>query len=44
MARSEKHSEKLALRLTPKAKCAGQLAALAFHQSVSEFVLESALT
>jgi uncharacterized protein (DUF1778 family) len=36
-------SEKLDLRLTPKAKRALQAAAAAAHRSVSEFVLESAL-
>src|SRR5258706_4274865 len=37
-------SEKLDLRLTPNAKRALQAAAAASHRSVSEFVLESALS
>ena len=37
-------SEKLDLRLTPNAKRALQAAAAVAHRSVSEFVLESALT
>ncbi|HTZ74299.1 MAG TPA: DUF1778 domain-containing protein [Candidatus Aquilonibacter sp.] len=37
-------SEKLDLRLTPKAKLTLQTAAAASNRSVSEFVLESALT
>jgi uncharacterized protein (DUF1778 family) len=36
-------SEKLDLRLTASAKRALQIAAIAAHRSVSEFVLESAL-
>ncbi|MEJ7605309.1 MAG: DUF1778 domain-containing protein [Bryobacteraceae bacterium] len=43
MATSETRNEKLDLRLTPTAKRALQIAALAAHRSVSEFVLESAL-
>jgi uncharacterized protein (DUF1778 family) len=39
----ETRNEKLDLRLTPSAKRALQVAALAAHRSVSEFVLESAL-
>jgi uncharacterized protein (DUF1778 family) len=39
----ETRNEKLDLRLTPSAKRTLQTAALAAHQSVSEFVLESAL-
>lgn len=39
----ETRNEKLDLRLTPSAKRALQIAALAAHRSVSEFVLESAL-
>src|SRR5258707_14097383 len=37
-------SEKLDLRLTPNAKRALQAAAAASHRSVSDFVLESALS
>jgi uncharacterized protein (DUF1778 family) len=37
-------SEKLDLRLTPDNKSLLQTAALALHRSVSEFVLESALS
>lgn len=44
MARTETRNEKLDLRLTPTAKRTLQIAALAAHRSVSEFVLESALT
>lgn len=44
MATTETRNEKLDLRLTPTAKRALQIAALAAHRSVSEFVLESALT
>src|SRR6202140_1926649 len=40
---TETRNEKLDLRLTPLAKRPLQVAALAAHQSVSEFVLESAL-
>jgi uncharacterized protein (DUF1778 family) len=40
---NETRNEKLDLRLTPSAKRALQIAASAVHQSVSEFVLESAL-
>ena len=43
MATTESRTEKLDLRLTPSAKRALQIAALASHRSVSEFVLESAL-
>jgi uncharacterized protein (DUF1778 family) len=39
----ETRNEKFDLRLTPSAKRTLQTAALAAHQSVSEFVLESAL-
>lgn len=39
----ETRNEKLDLRLTPSAKRTLQVAALAAHRSVSEFVLESAL-
>src|SRR3984885_4182166 len=42
-AHAETRNEKLDLRLTPSAKRTLQTAALAAHQSVSEFVLESAL-
>jgi uncharacterized protein (DUF1778 family) len=44
MANTETRNEKLDLRLTPSAKRALQGAAMAAHRSVSEFVLESALT
>jgi len=44
MLASETRSEKLDLRLTPSAKRALQIAAQAAQRSVSEFVLESALT
>jgi len=40
---TETRNEKLDLRLTPSAKRAIQVAAMAAHRSVSEFVLESAL-
>jgi len=40
---TETRKEKLDLRLTPSAKRALQVAALAAHRSVSDFVLESAL-
>ena len=40
---TEIRNEKLDLRLTPSAKRALQVAALAARKSVSEFVLESAL-
>ena len=43
MPAPNRRSEKLDLRLTPKAKRALQAAAAASHRSVSEFVLESAL-
>ncbi len=43
MLTSETRNEKLDLRLTPSAKRALQIAALASRRSVSEFVLESAL-
>jgi uncharacterized protein (DUF1778 family) len=43
VAHTETRNEKLDLRLTPSAKRVLQTAALAAHQSVSEFVLESAL-
>ena len=43
MANTETRSEKLDLRLTPSAKRALQVASVAAHRSVSEFVLESAL-
>ena len=43
MPGTETRNEKLDLRLTPSAKRALQIAALAAHRSVSEFVLESAL-
>jgi uncharacterized protein (DUF1778 family) len=43
MQNTETRSEKLDLRLTASAKRALQIAALASHRSVSEFVLESAL-
>lgn len=39
----ETRNEKLDLRLTPSAKRTLQIAAMAAHQSLSEFVLESAL-
>ncbi len=44
MPNTETRNEKLDLRLTPSAKRALQIAARAAHRSVSEFVLESALT
>lgn len=44
MTASETRSEKLDLRLTPSAKRTLQNAAQAAQRSVSEFVLESALT
>jgi uncharacterized protein (DUF1778 family) len=43
MPNTETRNEKLDLRLTPSAKRALQVAAIAAHRSVSEFVLESAL-
>jgi uncharacterized protein (DUF1778 family) len=43
MRNTETRNEKLDLRLTPSAKHLLQIAALAAHKSVSEFVLESAL-
>ena len=43
MPNQETRNEKLDLRLTPSAKRALQVAAVAAHRSVSEFVLESAL-
>jgi len=44
MPDTETRSQKLDLRLTPSAKRTLQVAAQAAHRSVSEFVLESALT
>ena len=44
MTTQPRRSEKLDLRLTPAAKETLQAAASATHRSVSEFVLESALT
>lgn len=44
MASRTKRTEKLDLRLTPDAKSALQAAAKVAHRSVSEFVLESALS
>jgi|BarGraNGADG00212_1021973.scaffolds.fasta_scaffold20120_3 uncharacterized protein (DUF1778 family) len=44
MPATETRNEKLDLRLTPSAKRTLQTAARAAHRSVSEFVLESALT
>ena len=43
MPNTETRNEKLDLRLTPSAKRALQVAAIAARRSVSEFVLESAL-
>jgi uncharacterized protein (DUF1778 family) len=43
MPNIETRTEKLDLRLTPSAKRALQVAAIAAHRSMSEFVLESAL-
>jgi uncharacterized protein (DUF1778 family) len=43
MPNTETRNQKLDLRLTPSAKRALQVAAIAAHCSVSEFVLESAL-
>lgn len=43
MPNTETRNEKLDLRLTPSAKRVLQIAAVAAQQSVSEFVLESAL-
>ena len=43
MQTTEIRNEKLDLRLTPSAKRALQIAAMAARRSVSEFVLESAL-
>jgi uncharacterized protein (DUF1778 family) len=43
MPNVERRNEKLDLRLTASAKRALQIAAVAAHRSVSEFVLESAL-
>jgi len=43
MPNIETRNEKLDLRLTPSAKRAIQVAAIAARRSVSEFVLESAL-
>lgn len=40
---SENRTEKIDLRVTPSAKRALQIAALASQRSVSEFVLESAM-
>jgi uncharacterized protein (DUF1778 family) len=44
MAQRSNRTEKLDLRLTPRAKTTLQAAAAASRRSVSEFVLESALT
>jgi uncharacterized protein (DUF1778 family) len=44
MENTERRNEKLDLRLTPTAKRLLQTAALAADRTVSEFVLESALT
>jgi uncharacterized protein (DUF1778 family) len=44
MSAGTKRTEKLDLRLTPSAKRALQRAAQATHKTVSDFVLESALT
>ena len=44
MATQPSRSQKLDLRLSPAAKATLQAAASAAHRSVSEFVLESALT
>jgi uncharacterized protein (DUF1778 family) len=44
MARRARRTEKLDLRLTPAAKQVIHAAAAATHRSVSEFVLDSALT
>ena len=44
MPNAETRNQKLDLRLTPSAKRTLQVAALAAHRSVSEFVLESALS
>jgi uncharacterized protein (DUF1778 family) len=44
MPKQTKRTEKLDLRLSPDAKRALQAAAAVAHRSVSEFVLESALT
>ena len=44
MPNIETRNEKLDLRLTPSAKRTLQVAAIAAHRSVSEFVLESALS
>jgi uncharacterized protein (DUF1778 family) len=43
MPNTETRNVKLDLRLTPSAKRTLQVAAIAAHRSVSEFVLESAL-
>src|SRR5947209_811859 len=43
MTHTETRNEKLDLRLTPSAKRTLQIAAVAAHRSLSEFVLESAL-
>jgi uncharacterized protein (DUF1778 family) len=43
MPKAETRNQKLDLRLTPSAKRILQVAAVAHHRSVSEFVLESAL-
>jgi uncharacterized protein (DUF1778 family) len=43
MPNTETRNQKLDLRLTSSAKRALQVAAIAAHRSVSEFVLESAL-
>jgi uncharacterized protein (DUF1778 family) len=44
MTHTETRNEKLDLRLTPSAKRTLQIAAVAARRSVSEFVLESALS
>lgn len=44
MPKVETRNEKLDLRLTPSAKRTLQFAAQSLHRSVSEFVLESALS
>jgi uncharacterized protein (DUF1778 family) len=44
MASTSPRTEKLDLRITPGAKRTLQIAALAAHQSVSDFVIKSALS
>ncbi|MEP7052117.1 MAG: DUF1778 domain-containing protein [Pseudomonadota bacterium] len=44
MTAGSAHSEKLELRLSPEAKQTLSAAATAAHRSISDFVLESALT